>query len=412
MLLIQNPTDLDFVPSPSMHSWRAMIAATLVCLSCGVSAEDASQTSIADDGSTTANAPELWLGHYNPERLGNPTERWPAASKAIDGIEFYINMIAYKVPRENLTAFCQSLRIHKIQVGVSGGYFDWESIPEVFTGQSTQTPIQEKVRLNVTSGVGELTARVEMKKLQNLIDAAGGIDLIALDGPIRRLLYPGADNGRTTPKGEAVGLKDTSQAVEEIIRYMQVWQESHPQIRFVVLTNFPNWGWRGDIAYWASGPEGAYWGDYKPAVELLIQRCQQAGVRLEGLRVDHPYEFTTGEFELAGTKWPTPIRDPKTVDWMARIRELEQITRKAGLRFELIVNSEYGGATSNEAFAKRSLEYLHRYHEHGGRPDRYVLEGWYQYPNRVAPDTEMHTLSHTALEFDRQINALSLPAAQ
>jgi len=352
--------------------------------------------------------PELWLGHYNPERLGTLGLEWNRASEVTDGVEFYVNMIAYKVPKKDLATFCNDLREKDIEVGVNGGYFDWVSLPDEFGNQSPDTPIQERVRMDMKAGVGVETAQVEMKKLKNLIDAAGGIDLITLDGPIRRLLYPGADTGRTTVEGDAQGFAKQSEAVEEIIEYMRTWRKSHPNVRFVILTNFPNWGWRGDVAYWASGPQGMYWGDYKPAIESLIRRCQEAGVPLDGIRVDNPYEFATGQFELRNTKWPEPIKDPKTVDWLPRILELEKITRTAGLKFDLIVNSEYGGATSNQAFAERSLEYLDLYHRKGGRPDRYILEGWFQYPDQLGPDTQPFTLSHTVTEFAQRIGMRSM----
>lgn len=242
-----------------------------------------------------------------------------------------------------------------------------------------------------------------MQKLKNLIEPADGIDLVALDGPIRRLLNPGADTGRATPHGEPQGLGSLEQAVDEIVQYMKVWEEKDPKVRFVVLTNFPNRGWNGEVAYWASGKDGMYWGDDRPAIELLIKRCREAGVALDGIRADHPYEFATGKFELTGTKWPAPLKDPKSIDWIARLLELEKLVRDSGYKFELIVNSEYGGATSNEGFAKHSLEYLDLYHRRGGRPDRYVWEGWYQYPKQVAPDTVPYTLSHTAVEYAKRI---------
>jgi hypothetical protein len=350
----------------------------------------------------SGDGPELWLGHYNPERLGTEGLEWDQAKRVTDGIEFYINMIAYRVPAKELEVFCKQLREQKISVGVNGGYFDWVSLPEEFLDPSPTTPIREKVRMKMTVGVGAETARVEMKKLDNLIRAAGGIDIIAMDGPIRRLMYPGADDGRATPSGEAIGFSELSSAIDEIIGYMATWRASHPHVRFVVLSNFPNWGWKGDVAYWASGPDGMYWGDYKPAIESLIHGCDEAGLPLDGVRVDNPLEFATGEFELRGTKWPEPITDPKTVDWFPRILELERITRAAGLKFDLIVNSENGGATSNQAFAERSLEYLELYRSKGGRPDRTILEGWYQYPDRLGPDSESYTLSHTAIEFAKR----------
>lgn len=346
---------------------------------------------------------ELWIGHYNPEHLGTDGISWDKARRITHGIEFYINMVAYKVPAEELKPFCETLRANQVAVGVNGGYFDWVALPAEFKDQGPENPIREKVRMDMQPGVGAETARTEIKKLDNLIRAAGKIDVVTLDGPIRRLMYPGADTGRATPRGDAQGFDELTLAMDEIVSYMKTWRAAQPEVRFVVLTNFPNWGWDGEIAYWASGPDGMYWGDYKPAIQQLIQRCQDEQIPLEGIRVDNPFEFATGQFELKNTKWPDPIKDPSTVDWISRIRELEDITHQAHLKFELIVNSEDGGATSNQAFAERSLQYLALYRKRGGAPERVVLEGWYQYPDRLGPDTQPYTLSHTALEFARRL---------
>lgn len=349
-------------------------------------------------------ASELWLGHYNPERLGTPGNNWDRAIRIIDGIEFYLNMIAYKVPQSELEPFCKQARSQNVQIGVNGGYFDWQAMSDQFDTQGPDAPIRETVRMEMVPGVGAETARIEIRKLDNLIRAAGKIDVITLDGPIRRLMYPGADTGRVTPKGEAMGFTDRNDAVTEIIGYMRAWQEVLPEVRFVVLTNFPNWGWQGEMAYWGSGPNGMYWGDYQPAIAHLIQSCREADVPLDAVRVDNPYEFATGTFELRNTKWPQPIIDPATIDWTSRILQLEQLTRDAGLRFDLIVNSENGGATSNQAFSEKSLEYLDLYHRIGGRPDRYILEGWFQYPDQVGPDSQPYTLTHLARQFHARIS--------
>lgn len=63
--------------------------------------------------------PEIWLGHYNPERLGDPDSQWSRASDAVDGIEFYINMIAYKTPQQDYRTFCESLRKRGIDVALA-----------------------------------------------------------------------------------------------------------------------------------------------------------------------------------------------------------------------------------------------------------------------------------------------------
>ncbi len=38
-----------------------------------------------------------------------------------------------------------------------------------------------------------------------------------------------------------------------------------------------------------------------------------------------------------------------------------------------------------------------------GGPDRVILEGWFRYPEKLGPDTEAYTLSHTAIEFAKRM---------
>jgi hypothetical protein len=76
---------------------------------------------------------------------------------------------------------------------------------------------------------------------------------------------------------------------------------------------------------------------------------------LDGLTVDNPYEYLIGEFRSV------KIADPKTVDWLGRVRSYEDFARERGLKFNLIVNSQRGGNTSDELFFRETLQMTDAY---------------------------------------------------
>ena len=55
---------------------------------------------------------------------------------------------------------------------------------------------------------------------------------------------------------------------------MRVWRARFPKIQFFALTNFPNWGWKGEMSYWGGG---MFYGDYFEALKGIISQDQSRG---------------------------------------------------------------------------------------------------------------------------------------
>jgi hypothetical protein len=341
--------------------------------------------------------PELWMGYVHPERLVTEEHDWDRALRTLAVIQVPINAVAYLTPRDDLHALVTHIRPAGVGMAVECGYFDWDPIPDTFDAPNPK-PIAERPREDVGPGIGGRTAAIEQAKLKALIDTYGAPDYLVLDGPMRRLLHPAADTGRGEPHGPQEGMATLEAAAAEVVAYMRGWRRAHPSVQFIVLTNFPNWGWKGDVAYWASGPDGMYWGDYHDAIEALLDACREAELMPVALRADNPLEYTLGEMPIPTPHYPEPARDPSATDWLTRLRELEAYARAKGLAFDLIANTQKGGQTSDEAFARETLRYVRLYCEAGGTPDRWVIQTWYAHPTEVGPESEPFTLAHTINE--------------
>lgn len=335
--------------------------------------------------------PEVWLGHNRAEPLGRDPAGWPTVQRRLDAFQCGINAVAFLTPQEDLRRLAAVMRRNRVRIAVECGYFDWEPAQEEFSAPNPK-PITDRPRRTVASGIGEITARIEMAKIAPMVEAGMPPDYLVLDGPVRRLIHPASDTGRATAHGEEKGLDTVEEALDEIIAYMRAWRKRYPRIRFLALTNFPNWGWKGDVAYWASGEGGMFYGDYFPVVRALIDRTRAARMPLDGLVIDNPYEYAIGAMPVK-PPYPKPAREPSKTDWMARVIDLERYAEGRGLKVSLIVNSQRGGHESDEAFARLSLEFLRAFRAAGGSPARYVFQTWYGHPKRLIPESDPHTMT-------------------
>jgi creatinine amidohydrolase len=126
---------------------------------------------------------------------------------------------------------------------------------------------------------------------------------------------------------------------------------------------------------------------------LLTLLCSQvltigaAGIPLAGITVDNPYEYLIGEHSSVS------LKDPKSVDWLKRVRSYEDFARERGLEFNLIVNSERGGNESDELFYRETLQMVDTYRKAGGRPARWLVQSWYPHPKQIEPETAPHSMT-------------------
>lgn len=300
--------------------------------------------------------PEIWMCYRDPFGLVGEGAQWDFVKRHLSGIKIYIDTLQ-KAPPDKLTALARMLRRSGIQVAVECG------------GTLGFAPLDETN--------GEKSADIELRKINRWCRAGGKVDYLDLDGPVRRLLYP-----RKKP-----GFTSVDKCAAELMDYMRAVRKAHPEIRFFLLTNFPNWGYRGDVSYHARGPKRQDWGDYDEIVRAVLRHAKAAGLEVAGVTVDNPYEYAVGEH--ASVK----LKDPGKVDWIKRIRAYEDFARSRGLEFNFIANSERGGQTSDRAFYERTLKMLDAYVAAGGRPTRYVIQSWYPFPKTLVPETAPHSMT-------------------
>jgi creatinine amidohydrolase len=168
---------------------------------------------------------------------------------------------------------------------------------------------------------------------------------------------------------------------------LRLHQRAHPKTRLWLLTNFPNWGYQGDVSYHARGPQHQDYGDYDEVVRVVLRKLRAAGIPLAGVTVDNPYGYLVGEHPSVN------LKDPKSVNWLQRVRTYEDFARAQGLEFNLIVNSERGGHESDERFYRETLQMVDTYRKAGGRPTRWFVQSWYPYPKQMVPETAPHTMT-------------------
>jgi hypothetical protein len=169
----------------------------------------------------------------------------------------------------------------------------------------------------------------------------------------------------TRPELEDRGFETFERAASELVDYVLEMRAEVPDLGVRVITNFPNWRWKG-----APSITGADWGDYHDALTVLVDAFRSRGVPLTGIMVDHPSGY--GHVE--------------------RLFDLRDEVRARDLEFHVIVNSE-SGQRSGEAFARETYAYLLTLQRAGLDPDGYNVESWYEYPQQNVPETDDATMS-------------------
>jgi hypothetical protein len=171
----------------------------------------------------------------------------------------------------------------------------------------------------------------------------------------------------------------STKAADELVDALKLHRAAHPETKYWLLTNFPNWGWRGDVSYHARGPQRQDYGDYDQVVRIVLEKLRAAEIPLDGVTVDNPYDYLVGEH------FSVKLADPKSVDWLARVRSYEDFAREQGLTFNLIVNSQRGGQESDERFFRETLQMVDTYQRAGGRRHAGSYRVGIRIPNRCSP---------------------------
>jgi len=357
-----------------------IIAVLLGCHSVAGEAE-VKQKPMMKSKANSDKMPEVWMAILPADVLTHPDAEWDFVKKHIDGVKFWTQQIddeAKTWPFQGgvdapgaMEKLVKILNKHNIDIIIEKGCFPQ---PE---GQGGDRMCGQSGAFDDT--YARRAADAEIARLKRYEAIGGNVRFFDVDGPIRHMLHP-YSGGK--------GFETIEQCAEAFVEYMLLVQKEYPDIEFFALSNFPNWGYRGNIAYWG---EGQNWGDYYTALEAITRIASEKKAPLCGFTIDNPYDYAIGQMRPPHLKY-----DPKTVDWIARILDVEKYCREHGLEFNLIFNSDRGGGTSAELFCKESLAFIDLYHQRGGRPDRYILQSWYTHPTRdeIVPESSPNTFTN------------------
>jgi len=315
--------------------------------------------SVASTGQRRPAAPEVWLCTSLTDELTRAGAEWPFVKRNLTGLKLYVDQINQAKP-EQLKALVKLAKEQRFRIAVElGCCLDFGPMDDTN---------------------GEWSARHELAKIRKWYDAGGRVDYLDLDGPVRRLMHP--DN-----RADGKHFASMESAVEQVVRSVRLFRAAHPEIKFWHLTNFPNWGYRGDVSYHARGPQRQDYGDYDDAHRMVYDALRKARLPLEGVTIDNPYDYLIGEH------FSVNLKPASQVDWMKRVRAYEDRCRSEGLKVNLIVNSERGGMRSDALFADETLKMVDAHIKAGGRPDRWIVQSWYPYPKRIVPETDPTTMT-------------------
>jgi hypothetical protein len=353
----------------SSAAWVMSLLLILTCVArASDESEDRSVTAEGEQASASTNAqPEVWLcaGDRIADLL-RPDAQWPLVREHLTGIKFYVGQFSKNRRRtgqpgaEKLRQYARLVRAHDLQVAVElGGCLEFSPLDD---------------------SAGEWSARHELAALENFYAVGGRVDFLDIDGPIRRLMHP-------MKRKDGKRFESIDKAADELVDALRIHHEAHPETRYWLLTNFPNWGWRGDVSYHARGPHRQDYGDYDQVVRVVLGKLKAAGVTLDGVTVDNPYDY------LIGAHRSVNLPDPTSVDWLERVRSYEDFARENGLAFNLIVNSERGGKESDERFYRETLQMVDAYLRAGGKPTRWFVQSWYLYPQKMTPESAPHSMT-------------------
>jgi len=347
--------------------------------------------------------PKIWLSHFKLGTLATADDsEWPVTRQGVDTAFFAINTLwplakpmALSIPPEAAAAAAANLHRNHVNIGIECGYFDhsveladWED-PASDVLPSNSIP-------KLIPGIGERTAKAEIAKLRSIWQAGHPPDYLILDDPMRRLTVPGQDN-----LGQILnGMADYPSAAKEVTSYMRTMRKKFPKVKFVVLVNFPNWGWQGQPAFSVAAGRNSpmNWGDAHLALETLFSAVKNDNLSIHALHADFPWRYFAEQ---------APDAIAATVDWPNRLLQLEQYARSKDVGFNLTTNSETG-YVSAQAFSEDSLKYLDAYLAAGGKPDHFVVHSWYPHPKEFLPESKPYTGSWLAAKFIQRLREIQI----
>ncbi|MCL5270455.1 MAG: hypothetical protein M1457_07885 [bacterium] len=347
---------------------HTMIAATIL-LSLSAFHTGAQPAAQAVDAGLAKTAPDVWMCHKNGKEVALNAAQCPTVAAKLGILQIFIVSLYAEKPDhftdEELRAIARFCIQRRLPISIEcGGTLQYASLDE---------------------NEGESSAALELPGFRRLVQAGVRPSIINMDDPVSRsMLLDDGDRIRFHK-----GLATVDEATREMIDYMRAVRKEIPDVQFVYVTNFLNWGWKGQPCFWARPQKPLGRGDFHPVIQAVVKATREAGIPLRGVLVDAPYDYVTGHHP------DSHLPDPTKADFMGRVRDLEDYVHSQGLEFTLTINSETpGSANDDKKYYEDTLAYMDAYRGRGGRPDHWLVESWYPGPQKVVPESEPYTFSY------------------
>jgi hypothetical protein len=180
---------------------------------------------------------------------------------------------------------------------------------------------------------------------------------------------------------------DLDRAIADIVRYMKAMRAEFPGVRLGLTDPIPN-RLRGPATLDAD----------LDALHTIYARVgaglAAAGLALDFVQLDHPHNYQA----YLGFG-----------DYRHLVRIEDMLRYEFHVAPQLIFNDAGGGQTSNASFREQSLTMLDGVLRAGGRPSGYVFQSWYQYPDRILPESDAS--SHAGIVLGASAIVASYPVA-
>lgn len=82
------------------------------------------------------------------------------------------------------------------------------------------------------------------------------------------------------------------------------------------------------------------------------------------------------------------LEDPSQVDWISRLRDLENYVESQGMEFNLIVNSVERLEVDAATYCEETLALIDLFENAGGTPKRYIVQSWGHHPAKMLPESD------------------------
>ena len=224
-------------------------------------------------------------------------------------------------------------------------------------------------------------------QLDPIVAAGGKVYSVDLDGPVCR-----------TVKGiiKDANALELEEAARELARFFSLVRRRYPGIKIGLIPNLPNWDYSEELAGYNGHNTDLSGHTYLAVLTAVCQALDEAGDQMDFVEVDCPYNYYR---EQRTRKEDAPVDNAK------KLRALGQLCAEYDLEFRLIVNAEHRGG-GGQAFHQLTTEYVRALRRDGVFPDGFIIQSWYDKPDKNLPETEAGTFTNTVRDAVRLINAL------